>query len=98
MRKKDGNRKRASKKLLATILSLCMSVGMMPVSSQQVYADEEKWTEWTASDSLPTTSGRYVLTSDVTVAGDWTLGSNQTIELSLGGYSIDTGEKKCCYR
>ena len=52
MRKKDGNRKRASKKLLATILSLCMSVGMMPVSSQQVYADEEKWTERKSWDSF----------------------------------------------
>ncbi|MEE0674817.1 MAG: hypothetical protein UCN61_02965, partial [Ruminococcus sp.] len=42
--------------------------------------------KWTSDNSLPTEAGNYVLTSDVTLSGTWTVSSN--IRLCLNGKGI----------
>ena len=43
--------------------------------------------EWTSADSLPPEAGNYVLTSDVTLSGTWTVPAGET-NLCLAGYTI----------
>ena len=43
--------------------------------------------KWTSADSLPTEAGNYVLTSDVTLSGTWTVPAGET-NLCLAGYTI----------
>ncbi len=45
--------------------------------------------EWTATDSLPDTSGNYVLMNDVTLSGEaYVFGKEVEINLCLNGYTI----------
>lgn len=43
--------------------------------------------KWTSDNSLPTAAGNYVLTSDVTLSGTWTVPEGET-NLCLAGYTI----------
>ena len=43
--------------------------------------------KWTSDNSLPTEAGNYVLTSDVTLSGTWTVPAGET-NLCLAGYTI----------
>ena len=43
--------------------------------------------KWTSDNSLPTEAGNYVLTSDVTLSGTWTVPEGET-NLCLAGYTI----------
>ena len=46
------------------------------------------WTAWDSADSLPTTSGNYYLTTDVTLTKPWDYNRNQDVNLCLNGHSI----------
>lgn len=47
---------------------------------------QESWTEWTATDSLPTTAGSYFLASDVTLSKAASFTTE--VKLCLNGHSI----------
>ena len=49
-------------------------------------ADEKTFTAWKETTSLPTTSGEYYLTQDVTISGNVTLNGNVT--LCLNGHTV----------
>ncbi len=51
-----------------------------------------EFTEWTATDSLPTTAGNYYLSNDVTLSNTWAAPTGET-NLCLNGYSINLNEK-----
>ncbi len=50
--------------------------------------DSIPFTAWTSNNSLPTTSGSYYLTDDVTLSNTWEVGENITITLCLNGHGI----------
>ena len=50
--------------------------------------DEKTFTVWTSDNSLPTQAGNYVLTSDVTLSGTWTVPAGET-NLCLNGKTIN---------
>ena len=94
MKKKAGNRNIVSKKLLAALLALSMTVSMTPLPEQIAYADEtgtsdEEWQKWESATALPTTEGNYTLSCDVTLAEDYILDSAGKVQLSLGGYAVN---------
>ncbi len=69
------------RKLLSFLLTLAMIVGLMPGMSLTAYADGE-----TETATLPTSSGNYILTADVTVNSAWH--PVDGITLNLGGHII----------
>ncbi len=48
--------------------------------------DEIEWLEWDSSTSLPSGSGNYYLSTDVTLSGTWTCGGD--VKLCLNGKTI----------
>ena len=59
------------------------------------HAEDIQWTEWTKSDTLPTTTGYYVLTDDVnvTTTNGVAVNSQQQIVVCLNGYTV-TGKTR----
>ena len=54
---------------------------------------EVQWTEWTATDALPITSGNYYLTADVTLLTADNVADvkgEQTIRLDLNGHTVNS--------
>ena len=47
---------------------------------------QESWTEWTATDSLPTTAGNYFLANNVTVSKVQTFAAD--VKICLNGHSV----------
>ncbi len=55
------------------------------------------FTEWTSDNSLPTNSGNYYLTKDITLTDTWSIPMNIEINLCLNGHVIkQTAEDKRC--
>ncbi len=57
------------------------------------------FTEWTATDSLPTTAGNYCLANNVTLTNQWSAPSGET-NLCLNGHTITQEDNKsaiCVY-
>lgn len=77
---------KTKKRLLSILLSLAMVVGLMPGMSITAYAAPEG-TAWTSNNSLPTSSGTYYLTADITISGSWKI-PDGTTTLDLNGYGI----------
>lgn len=48
----------------------------------------QTWSTWSATDALPTESGRYCLSGDVTLTAPWIM-EDQDIQLCLNGKTID---------
>ena len=48
------------------------------------------WTAWTKTDILPTTTGKYYLTDDVTLKSAATIAVGEDVQLCLNGYNITT--------
>lgn len=46
------------------------------------------WTAWTSKDSLPTTTGNYILAASGTVGKQYTIASGATVRLDLNGQTI----------
>ena len=69
-----------------------------PVEEEVVHANTDgytacghgsaTWTEWAATDSLPTANGTYFLTADVALSDVWKLSDGQEITLCLNGFDI----------
>jgi len=59
------------------------------------HSEDIQWTEWTATDTLPATTGYYVLTDDVNVTANNGVAVNtaQQIVLCLNGYTV-TGKTR----
>ena len=49
---------------------------------------EIEWTAWESSTSLPTASGSYYLTTDVTLSDTWNVWKSTDIKLCLNGHAI----------
>ena len=83
-----------TKRLFAWVLVLAMILSLMPGITLGVSAEEKPWehtghdgwTEWTDATKLPTAAGKYYLSVDVNLDGDWTV--TKDIELCLGGHTI----------
>lgn len=50
------------------------------------------FTEWTATDNLPSESGNYYLASDVNYEGEWYISSDMNINLDLNGKTLTVSE------
>ena len=48
------------------------------------------WTAWTKTDTLPTTTGKYYLTADVTLKSAATIAVGENVQLCLNGHNITT--------
>ena len=51
---------------------------------------EHPWTAWTATDSLPTISGKYYLTADIDLGPVADITTSETIYLDLNGFNINS--------
>ena len=49
---------------------------------------EIEWTAWNSNTSLPSTSGSYYLTTDVTLSNTWNVWKSTDIKLCLNGHTI----------
>lgn len=89
------------KKLLNIILSITMLLTVMSAASNNVYAEGhpshneiDSWTE--VSDHLPSASGNYCLTSDITLTGTWNVPTGTT-NLCLNGHVINANGGRVIY-
>ncbi|MBQ7707347.1 MAG: hypothetical protein IJT72_06170, partial [Lachnospiraceae bacterium] len=91
------HKKRIGKGLLSFVLTLALVVGtlsgIVPGTSMVAKADGTHthdgitFTEWTSTNSLPTTAGNYYLANDVTISSTWSVPSGTT-NLCLNGHGI----------
>jgi len=85
------------KKILAALLIACMVLSMSAVALAAA-----AYTNWTSTNSLPTASGRYKLTTNVTISGSTNptvgafSGSTTEVVLDLNGHTV-TFEKGYYY-
>ena len=84
---------------LRAIFSFLVVLAMMTVlltggatAEQPEVHTHEGWTAWDQSDAIPLKTGKYYLTTDITIStyagGKWRIGSGQTVDLCLNGHSI----------
>ena len=67
---------------------LYMTVNSVAPKSEQTHThDGISFTAWTSTDSLPTTTGSYYLTNDVTLSKTWEV-DEKNITLCLNGHGI----------
>ncbi|MBR0467012.1 MAG: hypothetical protein IJJ40_05950 [Clostridia bacterium] len=52
------------------------------------------WTAWTSTETLPTDSGHYYLTDDVTVNGQKTVGAGKDVVICLNGHDITSTARR----
>ncbi len=77
------------RQITASILTVCLMLTMIPVMSLTASAttththDEVTFEPWTATDSLPTTSGNYYLVNDVALGKFYDIPENVDITLCL---------------
>ena len=79
-------------KLLNIILSITMLLTVMSAASNNVYAEghpsHNESESWAEASGLPSTSGSYYLTSDITLTGTWNVPTGTT-NLCLNGHVIN---------
>ena len=79
-------------KLLNIILSITMLLTVMSAASNNVYAEghpsHNGIDSWTEVSDLPSASGNYCLTSDITLTGTWNVPTGTT-NLCLNGHVIN---------
>lgn len=77
------------KKVFSVLIALILVFSIAPLSAKAEpdNCDHSSWTEWTTTDSLPTTEGNYYLAKDVTLNGTWTVPGGTT-NLCLNGHVI----------
>jgi len=83
--------------MLVSVLPIQM-VGAETATAAMTHTDAHKcseqcsgsavWTAWTSTTSLPTDSGHYYLTGDVTVSTKITVAKGKDITICLSGYDI----------
>ncbi len=56
-------------------------------SVPNIHHEDESWTEWTGTTTLPT-SGKYYLDSDVTLTKTTTISANSNLTLCLNGHTV----------
>jgi len=83
---------KSRRRLLGIILSLIMVISLINGLPLNVRAEGEHthdgYTEWTSETSLPTASGSYYLSKDVTVTRRTSIPSGNVVNLCLNGHSI----------
>ncbi|MCD7847955.1 MAG: hypothetical protein LUG49_08035 [Oscillospiraceae bacterium] len=79
-----------AKRLICIMISILMVVSILPAGAVATEEAGETITyeDWTATDSLPTTSGAYKLTDDVTVSSGITVASGSSLVLDLNGKTV----------
>ena len=91
------------KSILAILLAVVMVASLLPMAA---LAEEPEFQDWTSNSSLPTTSGYYKLTTDVTVSAETTIGGYAqtvpdkpatSIVLDLNGHTITAENNKVFY-
>ena len=91
------------KSILAILLVVVMVASLLPMAA---LAEEPEFQDWTSNSSLPTTSGYYKLTTDVTVSAETTIGGYAqtvpdkpatSIVLDLNGHTITAENNKVFY-
>ena len=82
------------KSILAILLVVVMVASLLPMAA---LAEEPEFQDWTSNSSLPTTSGYYKLTTDVTVSAETTIGGYAQIVLDLNGHTITAENNKVFY-
>lgn len=98
---------RKGKKLKRKILAWILVFVMMPLKGQTTaYADgdnvtnthisHETATAWAQADVLPTTSGSYYLTTDVTISITQIFKEGNDVNLCLNGHVIKSNSSKDC--
>ena len=82
--------------ILSFLAVLALLTGVFPGETGVAMAEDnhthEGWTAWDTADSVPTATGSYYLTTDVTIssytAGKCRIGRGNTVDLCLNGHSI----------
>ncbi len=70
-----------------------------PDHDHLVDGQEVEWTPWTSANSLPTKTGNYYLTSDVTLTSAQVLAEGATVRLCLDGHTVtQTAANVAIYR
>ena len=88
-------KKRRISRILAVVFAAVMAACFVPQTSAPIYAvgrphehDGITFQAWDKTDSLPSESGSYYLTDDVTIDDSWTIENDGTINLCLNGHRI----------
>ena len=79
--------KKTGIKLLCAALTLALLAGLLPAAALAADHTHTGWTKWTATDSLPTAPGNYVLSGNVMLRQSWLVPKGST-KLCLEGHSI----------
>ncbi len=85
-------KKTIRQKLLASILTLAMVLGMMPMMTMEVEASGTSVTTWDTLQAAMAAGGNIVLGDNITADADDTrleVPSDKTVTLDLAGYTID---------
>ncbi len=61
-------------------------------ADEEASAGNGTGTEWVSSDSLPSGSGSYILSTDVTISSTWNVPNGENITLDLNGHTITMTE------
>ena len=87
------------KRLLASFLAVCLAASLLPApafaaggTEDYGHTDHEEYKEWNENNSLPGSAGTYYLNTNVTLSGQWTVPSGETV-LCLNGHSVNLNRK-----
>ena len=94
--------KRIIAALTCLVLMLClMPFGVLADEADGNHTSHDGWTEWTSANSLPSSSGKYVLMTDVALTALGAQLESVDLTLCLNGHTIDqtgTAEYDRIYR
>ena len=87
------------KRLLASFLAVCLAASLLPApafaageAENYEHTGHEGYSKWDTSNSLPGRAGTYYLNTNVTLSGQWTVPSGETV-LCLNGRNINLNGK-----
>ena len=87
------------KRLLASFLAVCLAASLLPApafaaggTEDYEHSDHKGYSKWDTSNSLPNRGGTYYLDTNVTLSGQWTVPSGETV-LCLNGRSVNLNGK-----
>ena len=87
------------KRLLASFLAVCLAASLLPApafaaggTEDYEHSDHGEYKEWSEGNSLPDIGGTYYLNTNVTLSGQWTVPSGETV-LCLNGHNINLNGK-----
>ena len=90
------------KRLLASFLAVCLAASLLPAPAFAAGGTEDyehsdhgeysEWSEWSEGNSLPKSSGKYYLSTDVEISSVWTV-PDGGVTLCLNGRNINLNGK-----